>query len=491
MKTYTFGNHLKIILYGVNAYSQKLKKVLCDRNYDVCAFIDKRAKELEYVEEVEVYTLEQISSLDNLSSACVIIMLQNALQHEDIAMALYNAGFGKIIFIPMKLNSHIQLADRFRHIYNLVLLEQFGDIEAVPFYSEMLVDTKKESLEISNLSKDYVTIRVSCDAVYTNPLRVVKSNKNLLKYADIPLVAYVPYDKLFDYLQGEDNEVEEYLNDYGVNSCNYSHSFKNSDILIQRESLYHVWEEQMQNNMDFFVSSAPLAEWNSRGYFNLLEGQHRTLFLIKKGIYFVPIRVSKKDYQKIYKINFSQLVVDKISSFGVMLDTLFLKNNKKLFLTKIMVDFQKRIKRDIYYGKSVLDISMEVGYYGINFYKMGAIKVTICNEDLLERDCIEKYIQKYYSTDNIQLMEHLDYERLSEYELILLLGNSKFVNKYKKYVFSNLAKYQYENILFTCNTEEFESLSEDVKDNAYFITKIHMNGNLVKVLLYKNKKGYE
>ena len=487
MNTYAFNTNLKIILYGVNVYSKNLQKALAARNYDVCAFIDKRAQELRSIDNVNVYTMEQIRLLDDLKSACVIIMLQNALQHESIAKTLYDIGFSKIIFIPMKLNCHTCLADQFRRIYNLILLEQLENLDDIPFYSELLAERKKD-LHICDISKDYLTIRVSVDAIYTNPARVVKDNSNLLKYADIPLVAYKPYDKLFECLQGLDDDIEEYLQDYGINSCNYSNSYQNRDIIIQRENLYNLWEEHFQNNFIFFVSSAPLAEWNQKGYINLLEGQHRTLFLIKKGIYFVPIRVSRKDYQEFCKFNIvDEIVESNMYLNNIALDALLLNNNRKITLTKVMLELQKKIEKEIYLNKKVLDISMYDGYYGINFLKMGADKITICIENSVERNRLNEFVRRNYTDGVIEVNESIKYDCINKFETIILLGNNDFIDSYKKYVFLNLQASNNEYIIFSCTEDELSHLSDYVREKARFITRIFINGELVNIFLYTSK----
>lgn len=67
--------------------------------YHVARFFDRRYQELNEKHSIPVYALE-----DNPYEAlkkdefCVIILLQNAMQHGAVAKALFNQGYRKILF---------------------------------------------------------------------------------------------------------------------------------------------------------------------------------------------------------------------------------------------------------------------------------------------------------------------------------------------------------------------------------------------------------
>ena len=488
MKTYVLDLNLEIVLYGFNRYSLELMRKLKEYSYKEISFIDRRANELRCSEEIQVYTVENISQYVDVNHACVIIMLQNALQHDAIAANLYKLGFEKIIFVPMQQKYNIGIANKFRCLYNLLLLGEISDVKEIPFYNALFLEDKKAKLEILDQSKNYLIVRAICDIVYTNPVSAVGGKRNLLKYADIPLSAYKPYNELFMYLQGEGGELEEYLQDYGVNSCNYTNSYVNNDIIVQREKLYEVWNEHFQEGLEFFVSSAPLAEWNKNGYFNLLEGQHRTLFLLKKGVYYLPIRISRVDWEKwqntkrVRQLN--NIINTSVLGISPVQNPYFQESSfyNKVSIINSMLNIQQKIARDLYYGKKILAIDEMLGYYGINLCRMGAKSVTLYAENFSQEEIIQSLID-LYGLEKISIEKQINWEEINQFSFISVIGENNIIKAIKNELLHLFSKIEVKTVLISMTKGEYELVDGELKQRLTIISRVFLEGEMIDIYL--------
>ena len=303
--TFCFANDLQVILYGVNAYSNSMYQRLLNAGYTVSAYFDRRYEELGGTCSIPVYGLSNHPFAEaNKDHFCVLIMLQNAMQHEPIAFEFLQQGFHKIIFVPMRSRLEEKTAQTLRFQYNLLLTGQFQLLKGVPLLNEAAVRAElDDSFTIIREEGTQKIVWCPAELLYTNPSRVCRE-KTTQRYANVPLYSYYPYVSLFEYLQGLEGEKRQYLNEYGTNSCKYKNSLTDMAILLQRKRLLEIYQDALNDGMDFFISSAPPAEWNAQsGVFNLLEGQHRSLFLVMEGFRYIPIRISQSDFDA-WNINF-------------------------------------------------------------------------------------------------------------------------------------------------------------------------------------------
>lgn len=383
--TFCFSKELQIVLYGVNHYSEKLYGSLTDAGYTVAAYFDQRYAELEGKYPVPVYSLKNhpFTNRDK-TNFCVVIMLQNAMQHESIAMEFLRQGFHKILFVPMESMLRETTALALRYQYNILLSGQFQLLQEIPFFEENALQSETDAaFSTIRDEKNFRIIWCPAELVYTNPPRVCNKPATL-RYANVPLYSYLPYVSLFEYLQGEGGEKQQYLNEYGVNSCAYTNSLTDAKVLLQRRELLEIYKNALNKGMDFFISSAPPAEWNEEfKVFNLLEGQHRSLFLVMQEFRYIPIRISQSDYKKWeYRCedanlqNYLKKHADrfpvlhpqyhKISETANRNDLLQLKSIQKYLSSR------QNSCRELLEGKTVLDLSGTYGYYARNALRMRA-----------------------------------------------------------------------------------------------------------------------
>ena len=415
--SFCFSKDLKIILYGVSIHSENLYYSLDNAGYTVSCFFDRRYMELKDKLPIPVYSITDNPYLKlNKDKFCVIITLQNAIQHDSIAIELLAQGYCKIIFVPMKskLKEEIELNLRFQ--YNILLTNQFHMLKDIPILHKNMLE--KEVLAEHSIIKQegkYLIIWCPTELLYTEFLREKKSSQ-ALRYSNVPLYTFFPYINLFEYLQGNGNIIQPYFNEYGVNKRKFKDSFTDEDYLLQRRDLLEVYKQKLNQGMDFFISSAPRAEWNQQfGVFNLQEGHHRSVFLIMQEFRYIPIRISQDDFNR-WNISVAKenILVDYLAEKRINLPLLNPKykkvnesadRNHVLQLESIQKYLcgDQNISKGMLNRKTVLDVSHTYGYYARNAVRMHAEKI-VSYKTSLDITEIEKTIHEIEQIKGIKTL---------------------------------------------------------------------------------------
>ncbi len=278
-----------IILYGFNAYCVEQIEHLSGKGYTVAGIIDQNPKNRGEYKGIPIIC--SINELNISEKVCAFIMLQNGMQHWDIACNLYKQGIDRVVFLPMKtgfFNKEIQ--EDFIIQYNYMMEGKYAAMR-VPYLCD-------EMFEPGNGKKWYVARKLAGDEkilwVSTDLIRTTL--KETERYRNIPIAEFAPYINLFSYLSGEKTNISEYISLYGKSPFPESSKESFNFVHNKRIGLYEFFEDKFYSgNLDYFVAAAPKAVWNKKGYLNLCEGQHRCVYLLTKGMKKVPVRLEKAD----------------------------------------------------------------------------------------------------------------------------------------------------------------------------------------------------
>ena len=145
MRTYDIDCKCQIVLYGFNNYTQKQISEIKEQGYFCGGIIDRRAQEIKMYQDIPV--VSDIRELRQSKDACVFIMLQNALNHMEVAETLYRQGIKKILFVPMKCNAasqkiRIQLIEK----YNMMQGCQYNLLRKIPYVQADFFEKNREKL---------------------------------------------------------------------------------------------------------------------------------------------------------------------------------------------------------------------------------------------------------------------------------------------------------------------------------------------------------
>lgn len=418
-----------IMFYGVNEYTRKMKEEAIAANRNVIAFIDRRAEEIGNVDGIPVYK----EAVPNSSGDCLIIALQNALQHDEVARKASEKGFEKIIYVPMDAEIDQHKAQVLRNTYNSIFNNDWEAVnESIPFYEEIYgVNSKRTTFAppsqktVVRKSDKFVTARVPVELVYTS----VREGE----YADMPLASFDAYDRMYDVFDSASQEKtlpESYLDKYAIQSCDDTPDA--GKTFEMRGSLIEKYTEFFQTGMDFASSCAPLAKLNGRGCFNLCEGQHRTMWLLKQGIYYLPLRISVEDWDKwrnernVEQIEGSDTLEDIVLSTPIS-NPYFLGKSffNKFFLMKLQVEIQRKLY-SLIKGKKIFIMESFYGYFAFNLCRMQAAEVTSYVKNAKLQSAYN-LLEKIYG---INLRYEKDEPKsYDDYDMVFAIGEVEAINK--------------------------------------------------------------
>ncbi len=221
-------------------------------------------------------------------------MLQNGMLHWDIAYNLYQHGINRVVFLPMKSGFYSrEMQNEFVIQYNYLMGKKYT-LMRVPYLQDEMFELTGERrwFEAKRLAGGESIIWMAIDLVRTT----MREEK---KYRDIPIAEFIPYINLFMLLKGEQEDISDYIRIYGKAPFPETSREAYDYVLNKRRILYDFFEEQFDSgNIEYFIASAPVAEWNEKGYVNLCEGQHRCVYLMSKGMKYVPVRIRQDIFDK-------------------------------------------------------------------------------------------------------------------------------------------------------------------------------------------------
>jgi len=293
----------KIILYGACTFGNVIFNQLKECGCNVIGFIDRRAEEIKTFHNLPVWTLEGVPTEYDKEEIIVFLTIKNVFEHEKVARNLIHNGFCNILYRTFAvLNGEGAAEEKYiNEIYDDILE---GKMKNEYFF--------KKASQFKPYEKDYavveeigekVTAYIPVDYIYTNHYEDARG----AKWSDINLLAFFTHIQFFMYLSGDvRGKVENYINEFCVDSIknikdiNVTESWKHS-VVQGRLIVYEQMNLALDTDPMFFVRNAAEAEWNEKGFFNLLSGKHRTTFLVSKGKNYIPLRVSKADYEKFLK----------------------------------------------------------------------------------------------------------------------------------------------------------------------------------------------
>lgn len=291
---YAITKRDEIVLYGKNVYCEDQIENLREEGYQIHAVIDKNA-EYGAVEVKGIPIYRNVEDICLSEKTCIFIMLQNGMLHWEIAHNLYQHGVNRVVFLPLRKGFYSrEVQNEFVIQYNY-LMEKKYTMMCVPYLQDRMFKCigERRWFEAKELQGGDVIIWLAADLVRT-------TMQEEEKYRDIPIGEFTPYINLFKLLKGDQADISEYIRKYGKAPFPEASKEEYDYVLNKRHVLYDFFEEQFcSGNMDYFTISAPVAVWNEKGYVNLCEGQHRCVYLLSKGMKYVPVRVGRKVLEQI------------------------------------------------------------------------------------------------------------------------------------------------------------------------------------------------
>lgn len=429
MKTeFELTAHSPILIYGAGTFGQniyeKIKKI-----YNVKGFIDRNVKKIDGV-DIPVNNLQYFSEHKNCT---VIVCVHNGNWHYEIAENLWACGFEKIVFLALADTYRQKNAVRMNRIYNLLLEEQYSDLSNIPYYREIRKKTNEEKIIRQN--SDFVVTWCKKNWLYTYN-RSLKKNEEISKlnfkaYFDVPMIAQRMYVSLFRFFMYGTGSADLYIKT--MKERNNSFEMSEEDFFQEQYAVYQLLEREYEKGIEA-ISNMPIdVRWNSRGYFNIIDGHHRCIFYWLKGMQSMPVRMKREDYNiwlnSIWQKKVQKLLKEKNLLSAVQLNHPILQEcgyryeEYEITVLDTLMEWIYSVEEDFH---TILEISDYQAYYGRNLYRMNkAEKVTSIVEkkqdiELSNAICALEYVP----SDAVEIMDSVR-SATGEgrmYELTLLCG---------------------------------------------------------------------
>lgn len=427
----------EIYFYGRSKFDMVADKhtAMESEGYRVKGFIDRDAKKIN--REVPCWSLREFLEKEkNNENAVVIFLLQNAQQHEEIACRFVSEGFGNILFVPSRMDTEEK--KKMLRTYNSFLEGDYESLCDIPkagcVLSRGMVCTKPVQT-----GKKYDIYFVPAELLFSYDKQEYYGNQNV-RYC-------LPYLELFEYLSGERETCERYLDYMGK---------EDGEIFLKdREKMFLNFERERNLGTDYFVETAAFVKWNEKGYFNVIDGHHRVTYLAYKGYLRIPVRIEKEDVLKWSKReetkenNFCELPcpipLPGYLESGSMYEPRWHKVTD-FFFHSLIVQEKK--------GLHFIEADRNFGYYARYFERAGWFKSFVVLKDKGEIEkcrCLNHLLRQHVLiVPQLQMgiqAAYIDMDVVEKKQLIGMLGDEEF----SCLVFETIEKNGEENILMVQN----------------------------------------
>lgn len=370
-------------IYGCGEVGMTLCDTLLKNNFTVSAFLDKG--KTGYYRGIPIFFPDATLAIGK--ETVIIIGLSDGTQHRQVAEELFGLGYKKIVFLPICYTMNFHKKIILTNLYNAVLEGQYV-LEQVKNYDE-ICQNASECTGVITKNDNYVLCWIGHEILFSENIDTWKGDKNKIRCVnhgiDVNLNQYYWYHDLYDYLEGKREDCNSYLSIF--NYIPGSDEAKRK--LVNREKLYCDFMNNLQQGMDFFKLAAPYASWNEYGYFNIIGGNHRTIFLQHQGFHYYPIKILHEDYFKWMNQEKLDEVISYMKEKGVQntyvpvphpyfYDYPSIRETCRDTLLSAILNYMGPVRLT---GKKVVDVSQYEGYFARIASRMRAEKIDLYTQD--------------------------------------------------------------------------------------------------------------
>lgn len=428
-----------VVVYGAGEVGNNVAANLLKNGYVVQGFLDMNANVIKTVNHIKVYQVNEEVPWDK-TDIIIIIALANGNVHKDVANSLYRKGYQYIVFLPISYPMSKATKKRLIMEYNQVMEGKCKDI-TVHKYTEYNLGKARCEDGIIEERDEYVWTFLAQEILFTESYENWKGDKNkltgIMSSYDRNIVLRKWYRSLFRYYDGA-ADCEEYFKGFKIERS----EIEKKEILNERQKLFQLYKMEYNRGLDFFIETAPLVEWNENGYFNLIGGHHRTVFLLEQGLRSYPVKMTKTDFQKwcnYEKLEFFETFMDDDDSFLNMpiphpaySNYIFKRENTKITLLDKVLNFFEPIDTT---QMSVLDVSQVDGYFARIFSRL-KVKEVVCYEtDFYER--VKSLFELLY-VQNVKMINEFHSIKDKQYDIIFVVNPNSLIYESKEFLFNLL-----------------------------------------------------
>lgn len=299
----------QFIIYGAGVRGIAFLQTLHKQGYGVSLFLDRDAENIGAVQGIPVKLPEDSSITPSLKRGGIVaVATADYFGQAAIAQQLYEEGYQYIIyksnFLLGNASPYAQTLNRLHDRLTAGACMLNGDVPR--FQNEM---NDMASVPYISENHDATTAFVPFELLFTGQAKHFLADDVLYEGIRSPLdqsCLYYHFDyALFDlfengYRPDLIHDLMDYKHIIEYERSKFSEKLNDGYFLHTVEKKYHVYSKMcraLEMNPQFFCEYPVQVAWNDHGYFNVVDGHHRTAFFLIKKIWKVPCIMDRADYK--------------------------------------------------------------------------------------------------------------------------------------------------------------------------------------------------
>lgn len=472
-------------LYGYTYSAKEAYEALAEAGYSVRGYIDRNAQLYRDKCKIPMYSVEELEDLEK-TNVVVIILLRNVVSHEEVAKFLASKGFVYILYLPSAMNLVAQHENALRTIYNLLSAGYASDIvgKNIPPYNECFFYSNDARKCFVSETVNTMVVRCPWTLAYCPTLEWRRDNEHVKRGIDkiwdendIPIVAQRLYAGLIEYhgnLLDETDGINFYIQ-HRKTQMSYAEETSSAKELKNRILILDMMEEKFNEGLEYYENAPAEAVWNSKGYFNIVDGAHRCHFLMSKGMKYVPIRISKKDYERWYNASVLEKCISYIEEHRIVKSRVHIPHPAFSAFSSEMEWKRKTILEYIFRwiylrdlsGKRMLEISDYNSYFARNLYRRG-VGLAVSYEPNDDGREFARLLNELLYTQDVMLVSDMETVEIEgKYQITCIINpDEKYVSQ--KMIIDTINKYSEGIIFWQSRTEKFLEEKADILTKTAF-----------------------
>lgn len=301
----------KILIYGAGDKGGRVLDVLTGENVSVEAFIDKRAQIYNGFHGLPVRSWESLYELEKKDEYVVIVTVKNAYEHNKIAIQLKKIGFNNLIFMPL----YVLKGGKDNEVLNTIMRANTDLTDEYKLTFEEI--TSLARVDLSLLPRQNVVIGVFEGKVKTyipaellhmpvgfQSMWQISERDKMLNYN--MLVSYYAVYMYEEFARGCVDENAEGLGAYLTeaeatsrrNGMPVDQVWKDN-FISGKLMVFQSMRNQLALHPEFFRENCAEVSFETPSRFRVNgTGKNRISFLLSQGHRYVPVIMSREDYNR-------------------------------------------------------------------------------------------------------------------------------------------------------------------------------------------------
>lgn len=319
MDAYVFREK-KILIYGAGSLGITCNNILRRAGLQATAYIDKRADTLKEYEGYKVYAVNELSDWKDKDKYCIIIAIRNVFDHSQLALQFYQLGFRALIFKPTMVlkGKKSPIFDNISSAHDSLMIKFEVPDMSIMYYEKEKIFEAGYDLSLACSKEGFYKVHISSELLFSNVIpRYLWTERNFVSnYVGVELY------KAFQGTGDLSSVIEKYVQRFalpGAIDMKVDVSGAWEDILIDsRLAVYNEMCDKMAIMPEFFVENCTTVSLRENGGFKLIaSGKNRVSFLIARGYRFIPVMISKQDYEQAEQVEYVRKIENYLETAGI------------------------------------------------------------------------------------------------------------------------------------------------------------------------------